>query len=201
MDLGPGGVLSCSPSFVMEVPLEMTLPKHGTVILPTFFEAGVTCGGGRNVEMVLDLEKLRTDDVADSLSRVDAYATKTSMLSLLRPDVARDDGGSGGSGERCGRGGRKQREGLFRFTRLVSPLSAIDVAFKHERDACYNDWHPITLLVTMVEGGISADGLELTMWLTSRGSGERPFEIKIQNQQTKEYELYDPQIKGTFLYT
>ena len=87
---------------------------------------------------------------------------------------------------------------MFRFTRLISPVSAIEVSFEYENLAFYNDWHPVKLVVTMVEGA-SADGLELTMWLTSSG-GERLFEMQIKDQKTMEYEMYDPQSKGVCFF-
>ena len=187
ISISPKTNLSFDLNVVMKVPLPTDssiasiMPKHGTVIFPTYVTTGISCLENRQVDLNIDLDSVRSADVADALSRVDAYATKTSMLSLLRPTVD----------------GRNNGTGSFRFTRLIPPLSSVDVQIKHDSHASYNDWHPVELNICMLDNmDSSADDLELTLWFSNpssgEGEGERSSEIQIMDQSTTKWKSYDP---------
>jgi hypothetical protein len=193
ISISPESSMSFDLSVVMDVPLPtgsasaISMPKHGSVIFPTFVTTGITCIDNRKVDLNIDLDSVRSADVADALSRVDAYATKTSMLSLLRPTV----------GERNGKNNRSSGDvGSFRFTRLIPPLSSVNIQVEHKSNASYNDWHPVQLAICMADdvADSSADNLELTLWLSNpSGEHQHPTEIQIMDIKTKKYKSYNPQ--------
>jgi hypothetical protein len=157
------------------------------------------------------LEHCRLSCTADALSRADAYAAdEKRMFSLLRPTL---------NDRRNTKDGKHGDFGQFRFTRLIPPLSSVDIAIRRQDETnkiiSFNDWHPIDIIVSMVENIDSADGLELTMWLSNKtkktknndgstiggdsdgncynnNSESDLSEIQVMNNDTKVYSLYDP---------
>jgi hypothetical protein len=163
-----------------------------------------------NVDLNIDLEHCRLSYTADALSRVDAYATDDKrMFSLLRPALGdRKDSRGSSSGvaskESSSSTTNKGDFGSFRFTRLIPPLSSIDIQVQqHPSAIAFNDWSPVEIHIAMIDSIDSAKDLELTLWLSTDDDGgggggdgrgsDGTNEIQIMNKETNTYSLYDPQ--------